>query len=103
MTPDERRSAKTVNFAIIYGAGATNLSKQLKISRKEASALIENYFKQYEGLKKYMTETVEFAREHGYVLTLMGRRRYLRDINACLLYTSPSPRDKRQSRMPSSA
>ena len=82
VTPDERRSAKTVNFAIIYGAGATNLSKQLKISRKEASALIENYFKQYEGLKKYMTETVEFAREHGYVLTLMGRRRYLRDINA---------------------
>jgi len=82
VTPDERRAAKTVNFAIIYGAGATNLSKQLNISRKEASVLIENYFKQYKGLKNYMTETVEFAREHGYVLTLMGRRRYLRDINA---------------------
>ncbi len=82
VTPDERRAAKTVNFAIIYGAGATNLSKQLNIPRKEATVLIENYFKQYKGLKKYMTETVEFAREHGYVLTLMGRRRYLRDINA---------------------
>jgi len=82
VTPDERRAAKTVNFAIIYGAGATNLSKQLDISRKEASKLIENYFEQYKGLKNYMTETVEFAREHGYVLTLMGRRRYLRDINS---------------------
>lgn len=82
VTPDERRQAKTVNFSIIYGAGATNLSKQLGIPRKEASTLIENYFKQYQGLQKYMTEIVEFAREHGYVKTLMGRRRYLRDINS---------------------
>ncbi len=82
VTPDERRNAKTVNFSIIYGAGATNLSRQLGIKRAEASGLIKNYFAQYQGLKKYMDETIEFARENGYVTTLMGRRRYLRDINS---------------------
>lgn len=82
VTPDERRNAKTVNFSIIYGAGATNLSRQLGIKRAEASTLIKNYFAQYQGLKKYMDDTVEFARTNGYVMTLLGRRRYLRDINS---------------------
>lgn len=79
---DQRRNAKTVNFSIIYGAGSTNLSRQLNINRNEASELIDQYFKQYKGLKKYMDETVEFARENGYVSTLMNRRRFLRDINS---------------------
>ncbi len=82
VTADERRNAKTVNFSIIYGAGATNLSRQLNIKRAEAKELIEQYFKQYQGLKNYMDKTVEFAREHGYVTTLMGRKRYIRDIDS---------------------
>ena len=82
VTSDQRRNAKTVNFSIIYGAGATNLSQQLDISRKEATALIKAYFTQYNGLKIYMEKVVEDAREDGYVSTLLGRRRYLRDINS---------------------
>lgn len=82
VTADQRRNAKTVNFSIIYGAGSTNLSRQLNINRKEATDLINQYFKQYSGLKKYMDETVEFARKNGYVSTLMKRRRFLRDINS---------------------
>ena len=82
VTPEQRRNAKTVNFSIIYGAGSTNLSQQLKIKRAEAKILIEQYFKQFQGLKVYMEKTVEFARENGYVKTLLGRRRYLRDINS---------------------
>ncbi len=79
---EQRYRAKTVNFSITYGAGATNLSRQLGIKRSEASAIIEQYFKQYEGLKKYMDEVVEKARKDGFVTTLMGRKRYLRDINS---------------------
>ncbi len=82
VTKDQRRNAKTVNFSIIYGAGSTNLSKQLDIKRKEAKELIDQYFKQYSGLKNYMEETVAKARENGYVTTLLGRRRVLRDINS---------------------
>lgn len=82
VTPDQRRNAKTVNFSIIYGAGATNLSQQLKIKRTEAKELIEQYFTQYKDLKAYMDNTVEFARKNGYVITLLGRRRYLRDIDS---------------------
>ena len=82
VTPDERRNAKTVNFSIIYGAGATNLSQQLGIPRKEASALIKTYFARYQGLKTYMDKVVEQAKQDGYVTTLMGRRRHLRDINS---------------------
>ncbi len=82
VTPTERRNAKTVNFSIIYGAGATNLSQQLDIKRTEATELIKNYFTQYNGLKVYMEETKEFARENGYVKTLLGRKRKLRDINS---------------------
>ena len=82
VTSDQRRNAKTVNFSITYGAGATNLSRQLGIKRAEATELIKEYFKQFTGLKKYMDDTVEFAREHGYVKTLLGRKRTLRDINS---------------------
>ncbi|MCB0600332.1 MAG: DNA polymerase I [Saprospiraceae bacterium] len=82
VTSDQRRNAKTVNFSIIYGAGSLNLSRQLGIKRAEASQLIDNYFKQYKGLKAYMEQTVAFARDHGYVKTLSGRRRILRDINS---------------------
>ncbi|MEM1121012.1 MAG: DNA polymerase, partial [Bacteroidota bacterium] len=82
VTADERRNAKTVNFAIIYGAGATNLSQQLDIPRKEASQLIKKYFERYQGLKSYMNKVVEQARQDGFVTTLMGRRRHLRDINS---------------------
>ena len=82
VTREQRNKAKTVNFSIIYGAGATNLSRQLGISRKEAAELIQSYFEQYPGLKAYMQQTIAQAREKGYVTTLMGRRRYLRDINS---------------------
>ncbi len=82
VTSDQRRNAKTVNFSITYGAGSTNLSRQLGISRGEAKELIENYFLQFKGLKRYMDETVEFARKHGHVQTLLGRKRGLRDINS---------------------
>ena len=79
---EQRRNAKTVNFSITYGAGATNLSRQLDISRKEATELINAYFESYSSLKKYMDDTVAFAREHGYVQTLLGRKRELRDIDS---------------------
>jgi DNA polymerase-1 len=82
VTREQRYRAKTVNFSIIYGAGAQNLSRQLEIGRSEAKDLIENYFKQYRGLKTYMEKTVEEARKKGFVTTLMGRRRYLRDIDS---------------------
>jgi len=82
VTSDQRRKAKTVNFSVIYGAGATNLSRQLGIKRAEASELIKTYFDQFSGLKKWMTEIVDYAREHGYVKTMLGRKRVLRDINS---------------------
>ncbi len=82
VTTEQRYRAKTVNFSIIYGAGATNLSRQLDIKRAEAGELISQYFHQYQGLKAYMERTVKQAREQGFVTTLMGRRRYLRDIHS---------------------
>lgn len=82
VSPEQRRNAKTVNFSIIYGAGAFNLSQQLDIPRSEASELIAQYFDQYQGIQSYMTRTIEEARQKGYVETLMGRRRKLRDINS---------------------
>lgn len=82
VTREQRYRAKTVNFSIIYGAGATNLSRQLGIKRTEATDLINQYFNQYKGLKTYMEQVVEEARKNGYVMTLMGRRRHLRDINS---------------------
>jgi DNA polymerase I len=78
----ERRNAKAVNFGIIYGQSAFGLSQNLGIPRKEAAEIIENYFAQYPGIKQYMSDTMNFARENGYVCTLKGRRRYLRDINS---------------------
>jgi DNA polymerase-1 len=82
VTDEQRRNAKTVNFSIIYGAGSLNLSRQLDMKRTEAKELIDNYFVTYKGLKKYMEDIVKFARENDYVATLMGRRRYLKDINS---------------------
>jgi DNA polymerase-1 len=82
VTSDQRRNAKAVNFGIIYGQSAFGLSQNLGIPRKEAADIIEQYFAQFPGIKQYMTDTMNFARENGYVCTLMGRRRYLRDINS---------------------
>jgi DNA polymerase-1 len=82
VTSEQRRNAKAVNFGIIYGQSAFGLSQSLGIPRKEAAAIIEEYFKQYPNIKGYMNNTIQFAKEHGYVQTLMGRRRYLRDINS---------------------
>lgn len=82
VTREQRYRAKTVNFSIVYGAGATNLSNQLDIKRSEAKELIEQYFLRYPGLKSYMDNAVEDARKNGFVKTLMGRRRYLRDIDS---------------------
>lgn len=82
VSPDQRRNAKAVNFGIIYGQSAFGLSQNLNIPRKEAAAIIDQYFDQYPGIKKYMTDTMNFARENGFVETIMGRRRYLRDINS---------------------
>lgn len=78
----QRRNAKAVNFGIIYGQSAFGLSQNLGIPRKEAAEIIENYFNTYPNIKKYMNDTMQFARENGYVETIMGRRRYLRDINS---------------------
>jgi DNA polymerase-1 len=75
-----RRNAKSVNFGIIYGQSAFGLSQNLGIPRKEAAEIIQQYFEQYPLIKSYMDNTILFAREHGYVETLMKRRRYLRDI-----------------------
>ena len=78
----QRRNAKAVNFGIIYGQSAFGLSQNLGIPRKEAAEIIEQYFSQYPGIKKYMSDTMNFARENGFVETILGRRRYLRDINS---------------------
>lgn len=82
VSKEQRYRAKTVNFSITYGAGATNLAGQLDIPRSEAKKIIESYYQEYPGLKAYMTNIVESAREKGYVETVMGRRRYLRNINS---------------------
>jgi DNA polymerase-1 len=82
VTKEMRSKAKMVNFGIIYAISAFGLSQRLGIPRKEAAELIENYFVQYPKLRNYMSETLEFARHHGYVKTIMGRRRYLKDINS---------------------
>jgi DNA polymerase-1 len=82
VTSEQRRNAKAVNFGIIYGQSAFGLSQNLGIPRKEAADIIEQYFAQFPGIKQYMGDTMNFARENGFVTTLMGRRRYLRDINS---------------------
>ena len=82
VTTEMRRRAKTANFGIIYGISAWGLAERLHISRKEGKELIDGYFELYPGVKKYMEESVEKARKKEYVETIMGRRRYLRDINS---------------------
>lgn len=82
VTREMRYKAKSVNFGIIYGQGAFGLADNLGISRTEAKEIIDNYKKQFSGIQKYMDDTINFAREHGYVQTLMGRKRWLRDINS---------------------
>ncbi len=77
-----RYKAKSVNFGIIYGQGAFGLADNLAISRTEAKEIIDNYKKQFAGIQRYMDDTVNFARENGYVQTLVGRKRWLRDINS---------------------
>ena len=82
VTREQRSNAKTVNFGIIYGVSAFGLSNQTDLSRAEAKELIETYYKTYPKLRNYMGEQVDFARDNGYVQTVLGRRRYLKDINA---------------------
>ena len=82
VTSDQRRQAKTINFSIVYGAGSTNLSRQLEIPKSEAKKLIDNYFEEYHGLQQYFEDIVQFARTNGFVLTKLGRKRKLRDINS---------------------
>ena len=82
VSKDLRRNAKSVNFGIIYGISSFGLSEQLGISRKEASELIDEYFAQYPDIKHYIDTNIAFAHEHGYAQTLLGRRRYLTDINS---------------------
>ncbi len=82
VTSDMRRNAKMVNFGIIYGISAFGLSQRLNIPRKEAAFIIENYFIQYPTIKKLMDDNINLAREQGYVETLMGRKRYVKDINS---------------------
>ena len=79
---DMRRNAKMVNFGIIYGISSFGLSERLTIGRKDAKDLIDGYFNSYPGVKKYMDESIGKARETGYVTTMFGRRRYLRDIQS---------------------
>lgn len=82
VSKDLRRNAKSVNFGIVYGISAFGLGEQLGIPRKEAAALIDEYFAQYPDIKHYIDTNIAFAHEHGYAQTLLGRRRYLADINS---------------------
>ena len=78
----QRSQAKTVNFGIIYGVSAFGLSQQTELNRTEAKELIDTYYASYPQLRNYMSDQIHFAREHGYVTTVLGRRRYLKDINS---------------------
>ena len=82
ITREQRSNAKVVNFGIIYGVSAFGLSNQTNLSRKEAKELIEKYYQKYPKLKKYISDQISFARDKGYVETILGRRRYLKDINS---------------------
>ncbi|MFV8338344.1 DNA polymerase I [Flavobacterium sp. LB3P21] len=82
VTREQRSHAKTVNFGIIYGVSAFGLSNQTNLSRKESADLIEAYYQTYPRLKSYIQEQIDFARDNGYVQTILGRRRYLKDINS---------------------
>jgi DNA polymerase I len=82
VTRAQRSNAKTVNFGIVYGVSAFGLSQQTDLNRTEAKELIETYYATYPKLRAYIQEQVDFARDHGYVATVLGRRRYLKDINS---------------------
>lgn len=82
VSKEQRRRAKAVNFGIIYGMSAFGLAERLDIARGEAADIIKKYFEEYSGIKTYMEHSIAFAKEHGYAETILGRRRYLRDINA---------------------
>ena len=82
VTREQRSNAKTVNFGIIYGVSAFGLSNQTDLSRTEAKDLIDTYYATYPKLRSFISNQVHFAREHGYVQTVLGRRRYLKDINS---------------------
>ena len=82
VSKDQRRNAKSVNFGIVYGISAFGLSEQLGIPRKEAAALIDEYFNQYPDIRRFIEQSIAQARERGYAQTLLGRRRYLPDINS---------------------
>jgi DNA polymerase-1 len=82
VTGEMRRNAKMVNFGIIYGISAFGLAQRLNIPRGEAKEIIDNYFTQYPTIKAYMDGSIQQAREKGYVETILGRKRYLRDINS---------------------
>jgi DNA polymerase-1 len=78
----QRSNAKTVNFGIIYGVSAFGLSQQTDLNRSESKELIDTYYATYPKLRSYIHDQVDFARDHGYVTTVLGRRRYLKDINS---------------------
>ena len=82
VTREQRSNAKTVNFGIVYGVSAFGLSQQTNLNRSESKELIDTYYKRYPQLKQYISDQVNFARENGYVATVLGRRRYLKDINS---------------------
>lgn len=82
MTPEIRRQAKAINFGVIYGISGFGLARNLRIPRKEAQDFIDRYFQRFPGIRKYMDQTVEFAKEHGYVQTLFGRKIHTAEINA---------------------
>ncbi|MDD7885609.1 DNA polymerase I [Flavivirga sp. 57AJ16] len=82
VTREQRSNAKTVNFGIIYGVSAFGLSNQTDLSRSESKELIDTYYETYPKLRNFISEQVDFARDHGYVQTVLGRRRYLKDINS---------------------
>jgi len=82
VSSEMRRNAKMVNFGIIYGISAFGLSQRLNIPRKEAAQIIENYFREFPTIKNYMDSNIAFARQNGFVETILGRKRYLRDINS---------------------
>jgi DNA polymerase-1 len=82
VTPEMRRKAKMVNYGIAYGISAFGLAQRLRIPRKEAAEIINQYFKQFAGIARYMEHTIAFARKHAYVETVTGRRRYIRDIQS---------------------
>jgi len=82
VSKEMRRNAKMVNFGIVYGISAFGLAERLNIPKQEAAQIIDQYFEKYPGIKKYMEDTIAFAREHEFVSTIMGRRRYIKDINS---------------------